>query len=183
MGLSPSDSQWRERLPDLFVEHYVTYAGCRVTYTTDPVDETLVSRLHLVATVPDGRIIICRSVGDGWFLPGGTREPGETITELARRELMEEAGAKLVGAITLFGAHLATSERDKPYRPHLPFPHAAWAYATAPIQLVGGPLNPPDGEQVVEVLALDASQAIDYLADHDRMSADVLQHAIALGIA
>jgi 8-oxo-dGTP diphosphatase len=41
----------------------------------------------------DGRIALVRNRWtDGWFLPGGAVEPGETPREAARRELREETG-------------------------------------------------------------------------------------------
>lgn len=123
---------------------------------------------------------MCRS-SQGWrFLPGGTREPGESLLDLARRELVEEAGAALLGGLLHFSAHLVDSERDKPYRPHLPHPRAYWGYAVARVQITGPPLNPPDGETVVEVLTLPPSQAAEYLDDEDPIHADVLRHADAL---
>ncbi len=99
----------RLRFPALFREGYVDYADCRVRYTTEAAPEELVSRLHLVAVTTDAKIVVCRSE-QGWrFLPGGTREPGETLYDLARRELMEEAGAALHGEPRYFSAHVADS--------------------------------------------------------------------------
>lgn len=42
---------------------------------------------------PDGRIALVRNRwSEGWILPGGGVEPGETIREAARREVREETG-------------------------------------------------------------------------------------------
>jgi 8-oxo-dGTP pyrophosphatase MutT (NUDIX family) len=48
---------------------------------------------------PDGRLMLFRGVdparpeaGHWWFTPGGGVEPGETLTEAARREIREETG-------------------------------------------------------------------------------------------
>ncbi|MFC4989517.1 MULTISPECIES: NUDIX hydrolase [Saliphagus] len=42
---------------------------------------------------PDGRIALVRNAWtDGWFLPGGSVEPGEPPAAAARRELREETG-------------------------------------------------------------------------------------------
>lgn len=156
---------WETAFPDLFAPNYVDYAGCRLGFTVDPVPADLVSRLHLIARTPQGELIVCRSV-QGWrFLPGGTREPGETVPELARRELMEEAGAQLTSEPHIFAAHVADSERDGPYRPHLPHPRAYWAYGIADAQIVTKPTNPPDGEQVVEVLTLAPADAAAFIGD------------------
>jgi 8-oxo-dGTP diphosphatase len=110
------------------------------------------------------------------------REPGESLSDLARRELEEEAGAALLGEPRYFAAHIADSNRQHPYRPHLPHPRAYWAWATAAVEIVEAPTNPPDGETVVEVLTLPPAEAADYLEVHDRVHADVLRHAVAMGL-
>jgi 8-oxo-dGTP diphosphatase len=145
--------------------------------------EHLVSRLHLVAVTNESQVVVCRSV-QGWrFLPGGTREPGESLNELARRELQEEAGANLLGDLIHFSAHQVDSEESGPYRPHLPHPRAYWAYAAARVEITGPPLNPPDGERVIEVLALSPAAAAAYLDVEDRVhAAHVVRHAEGLGL-
>lgn len=176
------DGRWRMRFPDLFQEHYVDYAGCHVSFTTGAVPGQLVSRLHLVAVTSDRDVVVCRS-DQGWrFLPGGTREPGERLTGLARRELMEEAGALLTGGLHYFAAHIADSTRPQPYRPHLPHPRAYWAYAVAPVQVITAPINPPGGEQVTEVLTLAPAVAASFIARQDQAHADVLRLADAMGL-
>lgn len=43
--------------------------------------------------VRDGRVLMHRAIGqDGWYLPGGTGEHGETARETLVRELREELG-------------------------------------------------------------------------------------------
>ncbi len=180
--MSSDIDPWTLRFPGLYQDAYVDYADCRVRYTTEPAPEEFVSRLHLVAVTTDGMIVICRSEQGGRFLPGGTREPGESLNDLARRELMEEAGALLDGEPRYFSAHVADSDRNKPYRPHLPHPRAYWAYAIADVHVVGAPTNPADGETVVEVLALPPAAAAEYLQEHDPTHADVLRHAEAMGL-
>lgn len=49
----------------------------------------------------EGRILLLqRADTGGWGLPGGFMDPGETLEETARREVMEEVGLKL-GELTL----------------------------------------------------------------------------------
>jgi 8-oxo-dGTP diphosphatase len=173
---------WSARLPRLFVESYVDYAAARTSYLPMVPPERLVSRLHLVAVTRDSLVVVCRSV-QGWrFLPGGTREPGESLHDLARRELREEAGAELLGDLVHFSTHRVESELDGPYRPHLPHPLAYWGYAVARAEITEPPSNPPDGERVVEVLTLPPLQAASYLDVHDHVHADVLRHAVGLGL-
>ncbi len=158
------------------------YAAARTTYLPVVPPEHLVSRLHLVAVTKESQVVVCRSV-QGWrFLPGGTREPGESLPELARRELQEEAGADLLGDLIHFSAHQVVSERSEPYRPHLPHPHAYWAYAAARVEITGPPSNPPDGERVIEVRTLSAAAAATYLDAEGPVHADVVRHAVGLGL-
>ena len=55
----------------------------------------------------DGRILLVRrSVGalsGQWYLPGGAAEHGEVPEEVARRELLEEAGLTIDGDLELVG--------------------------------------------------------------------------------
>jgi len=176
------DTRWATAFPALFAAGEVDYADCELQFTTGAVPDELVSRLHLVAVTPRRQVIVCRSI-QGWrFLPGGTREPGESLVDLARREMLEEAGARMTGTLRVFASHVADSRADAPFRPHLPHPRAYWAYAVTTAEIVDAPTNPPDGEHVVEVMELAPSAAAEYIADHDPLHADVvrLAHAMAL---
>lgn len=176
------DDDWSAVFPDLFRDQYSDMAHCQLGFTTAAVPDALVTRLHLVVVTPEAEVVVCRSK-EGWrFLPGGTREPGESLAELARRELMEEAGARLAGQPRYFAAHVADSDRPEPHRPYQPHPRTYWAYAVAEAQVVAPPSNPPDGEEVVEVLTLAPSLAADFLAEEDRTHADVLRLADAMGL-
>jgi len=151
-------------------------------YLSKVPPEHLVSRLHLVAVTDDSCVLVCRSE-QGWrFLPGGTREPEESLSDLARRELLEEAGAALLGDLLHFSAHQVDSDRRTPYRPHLPHPRTYWAYAAARVRMTAPPSNPPDGERVVEVLTLPPPAAAAYLEVADPVHADVVRHAVAMGV-
>lgn len=62
----------------------------------------------------DGRIALVQNRwSDGWILPGGAVEPGETPTEAARREVHEETGlAVSVGALLVVLEQSYLSETD-----------------------------------------------------------------------
>ena len=63
----------------------------------------------------DGRVFLIKhSYADGWQLPGGGVETGETLDEALARELMEEGNIELTGPAVLHGAffHPYYSRRD-----------------------------------------------------------------------
>ncbi|TDE98683.1 NUDIX domain-containing protein [Occultella glacieicola] len=170
---------WQARL---VAPRFVPYAGADIAYARGAPPEHLISRLHLIGVTPDGSVLVCRSI-EGWrFLPGGTREPGESVRELAGRELLEEAGAVFRTEPVVFAAHAATSRLPQPYRPHQPHPYAYWAYAVGQVVVSGPPTNPPDGEQIVAVSELDPAAAVTELESHDVLHADVLRDAIGRGL-
>jgi 8-oxo-dGTP diphosphatase len=177
-----SDADWAPRFPRLFGRQYLEYADCEVTFTVEPFADQLIARVHVVAVTPDDAIVVCRSAVGWRFLPGGTREPGERVPELVARELREEAGARLLDVPRLFATHVADSFGPEPYRPHLPHPRSCWAYAVARVDGAGTPTNPPDGEEVVEVLALPVPDAVAFLDVEDEWSADVVRLAAAMGL-
>ena len=160
----------------------VAYANVDLAFTVDPPEVDDISRAHVVAVTADGDVVVCRSV-EGWrFLPGGTREPGESVRDLIGRELREEAGCASSGEPVFLGRYVATSRNPAPYRPHLPHPVASWAFYVSPVERVGEPLNPPDGETVVEVLALPPDDAAAWLGEHDSVHADVVLLAVERGL-
>jgi 8-oxo-dGTP diphosphatase len=154
-----TDADLAVRFPDLFAAHRWDYAQITPRFSTVAPPENLVSNVHVVSFVGD-RIVLCRDARDIWFLPGGTREPGESIHDCVVRELAEEAGARLTGELHWLGAHRGISGAPGPHRPHLPYPEMAWLWCYADVEITGPPGNPADGEQVLEVGVLDPAEAI-----------------------
>ena len=63
----------------------------------------------------DGRIFLVKhSYADGWHLPGGGVEPGETLLEALTRELAEEGNIEILSPPALHGIffHPRYSSRD-----------------------------------------------------------------------
>lgn len=63
----------------------------------------------------EGRVFLIRhTYTEGWHLPGGGVEPGETLVEALGRELLEEGNIELTGPPALHGMffHTLYSKRD-----------------------------------------------------------------------
>ena len=60
-------------------------------------------KFAVILTRYRGQWVFCKhKQRDTWEMPGGHREPGETILEAARRELQEESGAEVFTIEPLF---------------------------------------------------------------------------------
>ncbi|MFJ4653706.1 NUDIX domain-containing protein [Nocardia sp. NPDC088792] len=148
-----------DRYPVLHTPARWEWGGLDVRFSTDLPPDELVTNVHVICFVGD-RIVLCRDDRDVWLLPGGTREEAESVHDCVVRELYEEAGAELAGPIHWIGAHYATTDRPLPYRPWQPHPHKAWLWSTADVVLTGAPTNPDDAEQILEVRAFPAAEAV-----------------------
>jgi 8-oxo-dGTP diphosphatase len=176
-------ADWAERFPDLFVPRFEGYANADLEFRLGAPPDELVNRLHAVAVDADGLVVVCRSAEEWRFLPGGRREEGESLDDVCRRELLEEAGCAVVDAPSrVFAYQEATSRNQRPHRPWFSHPVSAWAYVVARVEVTGPPTNPADGEAVVEVRRLPVGEAAAWLRVHDREHADVVLLAQALGL-
>ncbi|MDQ2845119.1 MAG: NUDIX hydrolase [Actinomycetota bacterium] len=114
------------------------------------------------------------------FLPGGTREPDESLDDCLARELQEEAGARLAGPFTPIGAHVGLSDQPTPYRPHLPHPRIGWLWGFADVVVDGEPTSPADGEQIAEVRIVDIAEARRLLITEEVWGAELLDVALTM---
>lgn len=157
------------------------WAQVDVEFTTAIPKPELIQSVHLVgfATPEADQVILCREAGSPWFLPGGTREPDESVQACIERELREEAGAVITEPVTWIGAHLGLGYLSRPYRPHLPHPRKAWLWGAAVVDLAHPPTNPSDAEQVSEVRAVPYDEALKLLADNAPWYPEIIQLARA----
>ncbi|NIK75724.1 8-oxo-dGTP pyrophosphatase MutT (NUDIX family) [Paenibacillus castaneae] len=122
------------------------------------VDEASVSNISIIPTVGD-KYVVMKIDNGKWELVGGTLEPKEHHMDALAREVKEELGAELL-SYTLFGCFKCHSSADEPYRPHIPHPDFVRLVGYGEVKLVGEPLNPPDGEQVIAVEAVHIDEAV-----------------------
>lgn len=88
-----------------------------------------------MAIDPEGRIFLIRhSYVPGWHLPGGGVEPGETMLESLRREMMEEGNIEIGTTPDFFSMYFNPKSSDRDHvalfiirdftQPSLPQPNA-----------------------------------------------------------
>jgi 8-oxo-dGTP pyrophosphatase MutT (NUDIX family) len=147
--------------PNLFQETIWPWGPQRVKFETlnnDP-PQHLIANVNVVPRVGNLWLII-RLRDETWEIPGGTLEPGEDYLASARRELLEEAGGRLL-SLKLFGAWRCVSLAPQPYRPHLPWPESYRVVGLGEVEIVRLPENPSDGEQVISVEAVPLETAVE----------------------
>src|SRR4051794_27381276 len=101
------------------------------------------------ARTPDGRVVLIRRSDSGkWAMPGGTLEWGETLRTAIERELLEEAGTRLVSLGEVIGVY-SRSDRDPRF-------HAVTVLVEA---TVAPPSHPPDNPlEILEVRAFNEQE-------------------------
>lgn len=120
-----------------------------------PPPQELISNVYCVSFVGEQCVIL--TLEDGSVeITGGTLEPDEPYEAALRRELLEEAGARLLTFAPL-GAWKTYSALAKPFRPHLPHPSAYRYVVHGAVELVSQPTNA--GEQVVAVETVPVDEA------------------------
>ncbi|MGW4894598.1 NUDIX hydrolase [Kitasatospora sp. NPDC004240] len=155
---SPGPAELVARFPELHAPQHWAWGPYDAQFSTAMPPDELITNIHLVG-FEDDRVVLCRDSRDHWFLPGGTRESGESVESCLVRELREEAGARLRGTPSWLGAHRCVTDAPEPYRPWQPHPEKAWLWGWAEVTVDSAPTNPDDGEQVVEVRAVTPEEA------------------------
>ena len=137
----------------------------------------LISNVNLVPFKADRWLVLRLQTGE-WEIPGGTLEPGESYSDAIRRELIEEAGARLI-TFELLGAWHCFSTASKPYRPHLPHPKFYRLVGYGAVEIIGNPENPEGGEQVASVEFVTIEEAVKRFSDINRLElAELYQLAV-----
>ena len=150
-----------KRFPEL--EQTTQFEWGAMSFESKVPSEDLVSNVTVVPFVGN-RCILIFTKEWGWMIPGGTLEPGETYEAAARRELLEEAGAELLGFTPIFAIR-HESKMTTPYREHLPFPIFYRIVGFGDARIVGEPTNPLGGEEVLKVELLDVQDAVKTVRD------------------
>lgn len=117
----------------------------------------------------DGEVVLVyrKNYPEGWALPGGFLEEGETLAETCVREVKEEAGLKVevvdqVGATPEFGIY------DSPDRD----PRGRTVTAVFVCKAVGGELKAETDAKEVDLFELEEALELDLQFDHRRILKD-----------
>lgn len=125
-------------------------------------ENRLISNVRIVPFLAGqpAQMVVLKMDDGHWNHPGGTREPDESYLETARRDLLEEAGARLV-SLEPFGLIRCHTYTEKPFRPHMAHPDFIHIVVIADVELVGPPENPPDEfEQTIEIDSVILDEAV-----------------------
>ena len=136
--------------------------------TGPPPPQNLISNVNAVPLTANGRWILIQFDDGTWDIPGGTVEADEKPMDALARELLEEAGAKLLTA-DYIGTWQMHSFADKPYRPHLSHPITYRVVYRCKVELVSQPQIPETGgKNVVAVDAVSLTEVVARFASIDR---------------
>lgn len=151
----------REKYPNLFKEVRVPSGPMSVQFTDGALpSEELISNVNAVPMTEEGEWVVIQLDDGKWEIPGGTVEPDEKPLDALARELMEEAGARLISA-EYIGALRMQSYAERPFRPHLPHPVAYRVIYRCVVELDSAPQIPAEGgERVVSVDVVGLDEAV-----------------------
>ena len=139
---------------------------CEFKYLNEIPPLNLISNVNLVPFIEDLWLMLRTQTGE-WEIPGGTLEPEESYSDAIRRELIEEAGARLITYEPL-GAWHCFSTAPKPYRSHLPHPEFYRLVGYEAVEIIGNPENPVGSEQVASVEIVPIEDAVRRFQDVNR---------------
>jgi 8-oxo-dGTP diphosphatase len=132
----------------------------------EPPEPELVSNVALVPRAGD-KFVIVQTERGRWNIPGGTVEPGESWEEALRREVIEEAGAEVLGA-AMVGGWSFLVHREWPFRPHIPHPRFYRVVYSGTVRITGQPQPVEGGEVIQDVRCVWLDEAVRLLLESGR---------------
>lgn len=93
---------------------------CDVVYVHadafDDVPDELILKAHSVCFCNDKILLVNHPEWDVWGIPGGTREPGESIEQAMMREVQEETNCKVIGCQPISYQKVVAPNNEVHYR-------------------------------------------------------------------
>ena len=166
MRLKADKSISKNDFPHLFASWQTLRGTCTFECLNEMPPLNLIGNVNLIP-FKDDRWLVLRLQAGEWEVPGGTLEPDECYSDAISRELIEEAGARLI-TFELLGAWHCFSTAPKPYRPHLQHPEFYRLVGYGAVEIIGGPENPEDSEQVASVEFVTIEEAVQRFCDINR---------------
>lgn len=166
----------RSQYPLLSREQEARWDGARVCFVFEldlPIPH-LVGNVRMAAFSGDRVLVIDTMEFGPSAFPGGTLAPDEEWAEALERELLEEAGARVL-SYQIAGRIRQRSEAKGPYRPHLPHPESQQVVGYGAVEIIGTPTNPAGGEHVLRVSRLPVDDAVALLREEDPWEAELLR--------
>lgn len=131
-------------------------------------DLATVANVHVLPWIGE-HVVLVRSAISGWELPGGTREPGESVDECLARELDGEIGGG-PNDFRVVGVLRCVSRAPLPYRPHLSHPRFNILLGEVNLSSLEAAYVPDDREGHTERLVLSIEGALKLLAGEPDMA-------------
>ena len=124
----------------------------------------------------ESAILVLRNRDGAHIMPGGRREPGETLEEMVRREVLEESGWTIARPVLLGFRHLRHLGPKPPgYR--FPYPDFFWLiYVADAAESVLGAKLADDYEVAAELHSFDTVRSLD-LTPAERLYLDAALRA------
>ena len=148
----------RRRFPTLFAPTvWIDTLEVQFDLCGEPPEDARIANVNVVPYIGTQWVVV--QTEHYPEMPGGTREPDEPYTETMHRELLEEAGARLLTYQPL-GAWYCVSRAAQPYRPHTPHPAFYRYVVLGEVEIVTAPSSPPGGETILSVDVVSLAEAV-----------------------
>lgn len=134
----------------------------------DDIPDQLILKVHAVCFQEDKILIVKHPQWNGWGLPGGTREEGESIEGTLIREIKEETNCEVVSFYPITCQKVTEPDNNFHYRIHY----------ICDVQPINNFTNDPAGG-ISEIKWIDPKDSKEYL-EKGEIREDIIKRAVEL---